>query len=212
MSLMKITAESLTQELGVEVPVMYVLIAKHSVLGMESDSIKDVLGCSAEELAEVERDPLYKEVRIHVGAAQAQSRVQQTTGWDAIEDMAMENLIKRLPYEKDGDFLLRVAAVANKAQRRQQRPEQILDPTRQAGRTAITLTERLVKRITHTSTEELQERQLSISDGSMSNPSFDEVDSLLSVRKSLPDRIKISTKTAEVNFDDLEHDMQDKGF
>lgn len=212
MSLMNVTAKTLSQELEREVPEIYVIIAKHSVLGMDADSIREVLGCSIEDIQEVERDELYKEVRIHVGAAQAQSRVNQTLGWDAIEDIAMENLLQRLPYEKDSEFLLRVAAVANKAQRRQVNPQNVLDPSRQNGRTAITLTQRLVQRMTQVGKEVVEERTLSISDGSMGNPSFDEIDSLLSVSKGAGAKLAIQTHTADASFEELDAAMQEKGF
>jgi hypothetical protein len=57
MSLMDITAESLSRDLSREVPEVYVIVAKHSVLGMDDDSIREVIGCTKEELSEVLNDP-----------------------------------------------------------------------------------------------------------------------------------------------------------
>lgn len=208
MSLMQITSKTLTQDLNVEVPEIYVVVAKHQVLGMDNESICEVLNCTKAELQEVEDDSVFKQVRMIVGAAQAQARVNQTLGWDSIEETAIQKLAERLPYEKDSEFLLRVAATANKAMRRQGTNHNVLDPTRQNGRTAITLTERLIQKMTNGGGEVVQERQLSIRDGSMKNPSFDEIDGFLSVSRP----VSISTRSAGPTLDDLDRDMQEKGF
>lgn len=212
MSLMSVTAGSLTRDLGSEVPEIYVVIAKHSVLGMDLESISEILGCSLEDVTEVESNELYKQVRTLVGAAQAQARVDQTTGWDHIEDMAIKNLAARMPFEKDGEFLLRVAAVANKAVRRATNNENVLDPSKQNGRVAISLTSRLVERLRQNGTQErITERTLSIRDGSMANPTFDDVDEYLQVTRPGIPRIDVTTHTPDVGFDELDQMMKSKG-
>jgi hypothetical protein len=211
MSLMNVTAKSLTQDLATEVPEIYVVIAKHAVLGMDRDSICEVLGCTDAELAEVENDSLYKQVRQIVGAAQAQARVSQTVSIDAVEEMAWAKLAERMPYEKDSEFLLRVAAVANKAVRRQGPQQNVLDPSRAAGRTAITLTQRLVRKLSNGAGEISEERSISIVDGTMKQASFDEVDSLLSVSDSIPRAALIETKTAIPSTEEFDEFMQQHG-
>jgi hypothetical protein len=146
MSLMDITAESLSRDLSREVPEVYVIVAKHSVLGMDDDSIREVIGCTKEELSEVLNDPLYREIRLIAGAHQAESVVDLTTGWDKLEQVALTNLHKRAPFVKDEETLLRIAAVANKAQRRHQagKEDGVLDATN--GKSVrINLTTRLVQ-------------------------------------------------------------------
>lgn len=218
MSLMDITAESLTRSLSREVPEVYVIVAKHSVLGMDEDSIREVIGCDKEELSEVLNNPLYREIRLIVGAQQAESVVDLTTGWDKLEQKSLTNLLKRVEYVKDEETLLRIAAIANKAQRRHQagKDQGVLDATQ--GRSArINLTTRLVQQFTHSNgVHETRgvEKTLSITDGSAVNPSFDEVDSLLHVSASpaLPRNIEVSTATAEISSFDLDEEMQRKGF
>lgn len=213
MSLMEITAETLTQDLGQPVPDMYVVIAKHSVMDMSADDIARVLGCQTHDVQEVESNELYKQVRTIIGAIYSQTTLDTGFTWDAVEASALTNLMKRVPHEKDTDVLLRIAAVANKAQRRTPRNPEVLDPSK-AGRTVITLTQRLVNRITRGGTEIAEERQLSISDGSMTNPSFDDIDSMLNVsgRPILPHNIEIKTAMASPNLDDLTREMKSKGF
>lgn len=217
MQLLDITHESLSRQLDREVPEVYVIIAKHSVLGMDDDSIREVIGCEPQELKDILNDPLYREVRIFIGASHMQDGVDQTTGWDKLEQLALGNLVKRagLP-NADPDFMLRVAAVANKAQRRAvaTKDQGVLDPA--AGRTAkISLTTRLVQNFSRDGSETRTiEKQLSIHDGSMANPSFDDVDQLLNVSAvpALPRQLEVKTHTPDVDFDDLNDTMKEKGF
>lgn len=219
MSLMDVTSESLSRQLDREVPEVYVIIAKHSVLGMDRQGIMEVIDCEESDLIEIENDGLYREVRNIIGALHMQVAVDQTTGWDKLESLALKNLIKRAemtgPHGADPEFMLKVAAVANKAARRASagREHGILDPA--AGQTAkINLTTRLVRSFTRDGGTETQtiEKQLSISDGSMKNPSFGEVDDLLSVHgtPALPQRVEISTSTPDVSFDELDEDMKER--
>lgn len=215
MSLMTITADSLTREFAREVPPIYVVIAKHSVLGMTNDQIQEVIGCEEFELQAILDDQLYKDVRLFVGAAHSQQTLSQTLSWDTAEDLALEQLVKRLPYERDGDFLLRVAAVANKAQRRHKGNDQnVLDPSRAAGGRTITLTRRMVQQFTRDDGSETRaiEHRLSIHDGSMSNPKFEEVDALLDVRTrpALPQRVEITSHLADPSLEELDEFMKGK--
>lgn len=218
MSLMDITAESLTKTMSRPVPEVYVIVAKHAVLGMDEDTIREVIGCSKEELSEVLNDSLYREVRLIVGATQAESVVDLTTGWDKLEQRALTSLNKRIDTIRDEDQLIRIAAIANKAQRRHTagKDQGVLDGAN--GRSArINLTTRLVQQFTRSSGEVVTqgiEKTLSITDGSAVNPSFDEVDNLLHVSANpvLPRQIEIRTETPDVNLDDLDQEMRRSGF
>jgi hypothetical protein len=207
MRITEITAQKLEQELGFpEIPDAYVILAKHSVMGMENQLIAEILGCEPSDITEAESDPIYKAVRAFIAGRYANQMANQTAGWDDAEDIALQNLLKRLPFEKDGDFLLRVAAVANKAQRRTRTPDRVLDPSAHNGATVITLTQRLVSRINGIGDKSTEmTRQLSIKDGSMSNPSFEEIDGLLSVRGSnkLPQDIELRAKRVELSPEEL---------
>ncbi len=211
MSLMSMTSDSLSQQIGKEVPEVYVVIAKHSVLGMDDEGIKEVIGCSLADLNEVLNDPIYREVRLVIGAVYAQGVVDQTAGWDSLEDRALKNLAKRVDLpNQDQDFLLRVAAVANKANRRAKagREDGVLDST-QMKTAKISLTTRLVRSFARDGTEsQVIEKKLSIEDGTMLNPSFDEVDDMLSVSNtpSLPPQLE-ARALPNVSFDALEDEM-----
>jgi len=214
--LMDITAESLTRTLSREVPEVYVIVAKHSVLGMDEDTIREVIGCNKEELSDVLNDPLYREIRLLVGAAQAESVVDLTTGWDKLEQKSLNSLLRRVDTIRDEDQLIRIAAIANKAQRRHQagKDQGVLDPSQ--GRNAkINLTHRLVRQFTRDGTEtQTIEKSLSITDGSVTNPTFDEVDNLLHVSANpvLPRQLEIKTETPEILAEDLDEEMRKRGF
>jgi hypothetical protein len=214
MSLMDITHESLSRQLSQAVPEVYVIVAKHTVLGMDEDTIREVIGCTKEDLDVILNDALYREVRLIIGAAQAESVVDLTTGWDKLEQHAVTNLVDRVKISRDPDFLLRVAAVANKAQRRhsQGKSDGVLDPAH-AGTRKINLTTRLVERFQRndgTQVERGIERQLSITDGSAANPSFDEIDDLLhvSANPALPRQIEVKTAMPDVDYDELDEEMK----
>src|SRR3546814_10845513 len=70
--------------------------------------------------------------------------------WDSIEATVLEGLSKRVGLEKDTDTLLRIAAVANKAQRRMtQKEEHVLDPASAVARVPLKLTKRFTEKLNH---------------------------------------------------------------
>lgn len=209
MNLHEMNGATLGKLLGVEIPDIYVVVAKHSVMGMEAEQIRSLLGATTEEILEVESDDTYKLVRNVVAGAYAEQTANQSTGWDAIENIAMTQLLKRLPFEKDSEFLLRAAAVANKATRKHSQETGVLDPSKVAGRVQVTLTQRLVRQLSRNGETVTETKELSIHDGSMANPSFDEVDSLLSVKNIpvMPKTLEVSTRNLDPTMDELMDEM-----
>lgn len=206
MNLAGMTSKSLSIDLGQEVPDVYVIVAKHKVMGLDDESIAEVIGCAPEDVREVESDDLYKAVRTAVGVAVAANHADQPMIWDSIESIAGTRLLERLQHSNDPEFLLRAAATANKMTRRQRNDGLVLDPTRGAGKTAVTLTSRMVQKITQAGHRMVvEERSLSIHDGSMTNPSFDEVNEMLAIRPHLtPSRLTIQDHNDSLG--DLDYD------
>lgn len=188
MNLYDITKEILDEKLELPkgtVPEEFVIVAKHLVMGISQEQVADTMGVEGQVIQDVMGDPLFKEIKGFIGAIYAQEHVSQAAGWDALENMALGKLIDRVKAQRGGDpeFLLRVAAVANKAQRRTQQQDNVLDSQR-VGHATITLTSRLIQKLNQKTGEaiETREQTLSIRDGSMSNPGFDDVNKLLNVR------------------------------
>lgn len=183
MNLYEITPATLAAQLGVtEIPDAFVVIAKHQVLGLSNEQIAETLGAEESDITECEQDELFKQCKQFIGGIAASEKAQQTTGWDAIENIAIQGIMKRLHLERDPEFLLKVAAVANRATRRASQPN-TLDPAVRGEKRTITLTSRLISKINAAGEETIDEtKQISIKDGSMGRAEFAEVDSLLSVR------------------------------
>ena len=98
MNVYEITSASLRQHLAVdEVPEVFVVMAKHQVLGLGADQVADTLGVDLADILAAETDELYIRIKEFVAGVHAQQTANQTSGWDAIESIAMDNLLKRLP-------------------------------------------------------------------------------------------------------------------
>jgi hypothetical protein len=177
-----LTKDALEKILSREVEEIHLTVAKSIVLGLDVDTIAATLGVEKSELEELIEDPLYKDVRLLVGAEYMQARVERDTGWDGIEQKALTNLAKRVERETDTDTILRIAAVANRATRRTAPPkEAILDPSQVSHRVPLTLTRRYTEKLNGAgqTVERTTTQQISVLDGSALNPSFKEVNELL---------------------------------
>ncbi len=193
MSLLTMTAETLSHDLGEEVEEVMVIIGKHEVQGFDSKTISDLLGVTQEEVEAVREVQLYKNMLLLMKVEQSKGRINVDSGWDGLEEVALGRLFERVQLERDPEFLLKVAAVANKAQRRI-RPNNVLDPAAAGTRIPLTLTRRTVERFSSDGTgERATEETMRINDGRMTQPSFGDVDELLSVsqRPFLPKEIEV---------------------
>lgn len=180
MNLANVNSSSLSAQLAKEVPDVMVVVAKHRVAGLGIESLAELIGCSVDEIEELESDPIYVEVRGLIGALAASTTADQGFIWDSIEDIAGRRLLERIETERDPEFLLRAAATANRMTRRSQRErDQVLEPALAGKKVSIQLTRRMVERLTNEGTTRVTEDRLSIHDGSMSNPGFEEVNALL---------------------------------
>lgn len=210
MNLANITHETLSRQLDKEVPEVFVVIAKHAVAGMDLESIADIIGCELDDVQQIEHDSIYKEVRLIVGSLVAGSHADQPMIWDSIESIAGRRLLDRIEHERDPEFLLKAAATANRMHRRSRSHEAVLDPSRGNGKAAVVLTSRMIERITQAGHRQvLTERTISISDGSMVNPSFEEINQALGVRPGLvPNQINVQPENALM--DELDSVMKEK--
>jgi len=198
----KLDQAELTRQCGEEVPEILIIVAKHAVLDMDSKTIGELIGVSTEEIESLQDDPLYKNVHLLLKAATSGARVNAELGWDSLEEIAISRLLERVPLERDADFLLKVAAMANRATRRT-KPE-ALDPGKVGTRVPLTLTARVVRRL-HGDGSQEEASEVTIS-GSHTNPTFADVDGLLSVsQKPFMDKpMQIAThSTADPTADEL---------
>ncbi len=180
-----LTKDALEKILGREVEEIYLTVAKSVVLGLDLETIAATIGVEKAELDQLTEEQLYKDIRLLVGTEYMQARVDRDTGWDGIEQKALQNLAKRVERETDTDTILRIAAVANRATRRTAPPKDaILDPSQVSQRVPLTLTRRYTEKLNGAgqTIERTTTQQISVLDGSALNPSFKEVNELLQAK------------------------------
>src|SRR3546814_4683799 len=153
-----LTQQAIQQALGREIPEEILIIAKMAVVGMAPDRIAETLGSSKVEVEEILESQDYKDVRLLVGVEHDRLSSSKDFTWDSIEATALEGLSKRAGLEKDTDTLLRIAAVANKAQRRMTRKEKkVLDTESAVARVPLKLTKRFTETLNHDGSVERSE-------------------------------------------------------
>lgn len=203
MALMDMTPAHLSKVIGEEVPELYVIIAKNSVLEQSAEDIAAVLGVGPEDVIEIQDNPLYKQVRLLIAAEYASSAAERHFSWDSLEQMALGNLAKRMPVmANDPEFNLKVATLANRAQRRPMaQQEKTLDPRESGGKVSLSLTRRIVERL-QGEREITETRQISVVSGQARNPTFGEIDKVLGVTDQdiMPPR-RIASKAVETPID-----------
>lgn len=210
MSLLSMTADSLSRDLGEPVEEVMVIIGKHEVQGFDSKTISELLGLTLTDIESVQATQLYQNILLLMKVEYSKGRVGVDLSWDGIEEVALERLFERVKVERDGDFLLKVAAVANKAQRRAN-PNKVLDPANAGTRIPLTLTRRTVERFGADGSREVgREETMRINDGRMTQPTFGDVDALLSVSQKpfMPKDIEVKVTHVDPTADDLLQDFQ----
>ena len=208
------TAETLSRDLGETVEEVMVVIGKHEVMGFDTKSISESLGVAQEEIEAVRELQLYKNMLLLMKVEHSNSRIKSDSTIDAIEEVALERLFERVKLERDGDFLLKVAAVMNKMTRRT-KPDNVLDPSQMGTRIPLTLTRRVVDRVSSDGSRETgTEEELRIGDGRMVHPTFGDVDALLSVSQKpfLPKDIQAKVVSQpdpdiEAMLDEVSHEQ-----
>ena len=184
MNMMTFNAESLSVQLGRPIADILVVICKNDIAGLEPQDMAKIIGVPVEEIQEAQGLEDYKDIRLILGAAQASSLVDRDYSWDGIETTALKGLAKQVAQSRDPEFLLKAAAIANKAQRRMAvAKDNVLDPSNGAARVPLRLTERLIRKMNaNGDLTQITERQISVLDGTARNPSFASIDKALGVR------------------------------
>lgn len=179
---MGLTLDSIRQILGRDVDEVTLTAAKANAMGLDSETIANNIGLERSEIEELMLGADYKDVRLLVGADMLKDRTERDTGWDGIESRAVQKLGRRVELENDTETLLKIAAVANRAQRRTAPPKEAgpLDPSQAGARIPLTLTKRYVEKLGADGTVERSEtQQISVLNGSAINPKFEDIRNLL---------------------------------
>ncbi len=204
------TPESLSRDLGEEIEEVMVIIGKHEVQGFDSKTISELLGVEQIEIEEVQAQQLYKNMLLLMKVEYSNSRLKSDNMIDAIEEVALERLFDRVKLERDGEFLLKVAAVMNRATRRA-KPNNVLDPGSVGTRIPLTLTKRIVTRVhSNGGHETTEEQEMRIGDGRMANPTFSDIDQLLSVspKPFMPKDVAVKIQAHEPDVQDMINEVK----
>lgn len=184
-----LTQEGIKAALNREIPEEILVVAKLHVNGMDVESIAQILGSTRGEVDELFQSQDFKDVRLLVGVEQARIRTGNDSTWDGIENTALEGLAKRVSLERDTETLLRIAAVANKAQRRLASPQDhVLDPANAQTRVPLKLTKRFTEKINSEGQvfERSETQEVSVVNGSAKTPSFESINQIFAIRGAQP--------------------------
>lgn len=108
-------------------PVTRARIASLCARGLTDFAVSDILYLSVEHIAAVKETEEYKVKYCAEADRIIQEQIDRDEGWDGLETSSLEGLLQTLRFNKDPKFLLSVAAVANRAERRAKNKK--TDPT-----------------------------------------------------------------------------------
>lgn len=98
---------------------LYEQISNWMIYGLEPKSIAEALTLTLSRLEEIISEEAFETVYRSVKIQVAQQQMDTDNSWDSIEAIALENLKTSIQLRgTDPDLMLRVASMANKAQRR----------------------------------------------------------------------------------------------
>ncbi len=180
-----LTQEGIKAALNREIAEEILVVAKLHVNGMDADSIAQILGSTRNEVDELFQSQDFKDVRLLVGVEQARVRTGNDSTWDGIENTALEALAKRVHLERDSETLLRIAAVANKAQRRLSTSDvHVLDPANANTRVPLKLTRRFTEKLNTQGdvVERSESHEVSVVNGTAKTPSFESINQIFAIR------------------------------
>ena len=110
-------------------------IAKMELQEVAATDIASVFSLSPEKISEITASDEYKAIKAELFLEKSEEAETRTNAWDRLEDLSLGHLIEHMEIKPDPEFALKVAAVANKAQRRTMRNEPIAGQV--AGRTVL---------------------------------------------------------------------------
>jgi hypothetical protein len=103
--------------------------------GVLETQVADALLLDVSMVVAIKESPEYKRAFSRVSSEKMQLRIDVERGWDAVEERALENVLKSLNNARDPNFSLAAARVANVAKRRvaAEAPPRVLDAEKGAN-------------------------------------------------------------------------------
>lgn len=144
--------------MGEEFPQEWLTIAKHLVSGLREEDVRQVLGLSAREMADIVENPRFMRLRQWTGTQILESKITRDETWDGLESLALKNLVKALRFNGDPELNLRAAAIANKAVRRQREMRDTQLDVKHGALVHVTLNQRFVRELQEDKMQTLEGR------------------------------------------------------
>jgi hypothetical protein len=181
MDMTNIKLARITNHAVTDIPEIFVHIAKYEILTRSGpETIADILGVSVENVTEVQTSPVYRDIRLVLATENARSEIDRDISYDSLEELALGKLVKVAQFESDVDTLIRIATMANRAERRAKpKTEQVLDARSATTRVPLKLSERIVRRINADGGAVEERTRVMITNGSAANPTFEDVEKML---------------------------------
>lgn len=143
-----ITKEAAEVALELEIPDVYFSIARALTSGISPAGIAKVFNYQVEEVATLLAEPDFMRLKTWYAELLQRRSFDSDDNWDSLEGKAISNLGDIAKHNRDPDFNLKLASIANRAQRRHRAPTSTpLDPNN-AGKTVnISFQKRFVKQL-----------------------------------------------------------------
>lgn len=113
--------------------------------GLSDEQISSALGQDEATIRLAKEDPVYKAAISEKLLENFEGEIDRVTGWDNVETKAVNGLSEVLAWNKNPDFLLKTAAIANRAVRtKANTARNMLDATRIGQVVVLQLNQRFV--------------------------------------------------------------------
>lgn len=125
----------------------YEKIARMLAMEVSQTDIAAACNLSSGRISQILGEDEFKNVYAQIVTNDVEKAQTLNEGWDALEEQAIGGLLQTLQFNKNPDLLLRVAAVANKAQRRGTNNRIPVDPASIGTKVVINLQQNFVNKL-----------------------------------------------------------------
>lgn len=135
----------------------YDRIASMVAMGVPDTQIAEAVALSPGRISQIKDDTVFQEMLAAKYAARMEENAQFDSSWDSVEKQSLKVLNDTLKYNRNPEFALKVAMVANKAQRRGQ--QNVTLPTHMGDRVVINLNASFVGKLQQINTGQVNVEQ-----------------------------------------------------
>lgn len=177
-------------------------IARMMSYEVPQKQIAAVMGVSESRISQIINSQEFEEVFGVIAYEKFEEQETLNQGWDGVETLAIDRVLKYMQVDPDPDFALKAAAVANKANRRGSHRNRPIDPQQAGMRSVVLLNATYVDKLQqnfqieqreHPEQVDREKRDDSLAPG--------QLDQLLNVEHSNENRYAQKTLEESIEFD-----------